>query len=146
MNEKGLSRLQYNSMPGSNSLKKPKKGKFLTAFLVMLLLLSFSTTAFYYYKYQAIKSNPTSVAEAEVKKLTNGVGKLIKLPVDELPTVATVEDKDKLKDQPFFADTENGDKILIYTRAKKAIIYRPSSNSIINVGPIVISTDIKDNK
>lgn len=61
------------------------------------------------------------------------------LPSDEQPTVATVSDPNKLKDQPFFAGAEKDDKLLIYTNSKKAIIYRPSTNKIINVGPIAIS-------
>lgn len=70
--------------------------------------------------------------------MTEKVGKLIALPADETPTIATVEDKTKLADQAFFSAAENGDKLLIYTKAQKAIVYRPSTNQIINVGPISI--------
>lgn len=146
MNERNLNRPQDSSLLSSKSLNKSRKGKILTIFLVLLLLLSLSATAFYYYKYQTLKSNPTRVTEAETQRLVDDVGKLIELPTEEYPTIATVENKDKLKDQPFFTNTENGDKILIYTRAKKAIIYRASSNRIINVGPILISTDTEINK
>lgn len=68
----------------------------------------------------------------------SAVGKLMVLPSDETPTLATVLDKEQLKDQPFFADSQNGDKILIYTKAKKAIIYRLDGNKLINVGPIIL--------
>ena len=61
------------------------------------------------------------------------------LPTGESPNVATIIDKDKLKDQAFFNNAENGDKVLIYTKAQKAIIYRPSTNKIINVGPITLN-------
>ena len=63
------------------------------------------------------------------------------VPADETPTLASVTDKTKLKDQPFFKDAENGDQILIFPQAKKAIIYRESTNKLINVGPIAITTD-----
>ncbi|MCV6900727.1 hypothetical protein OE165_27220, partial [Escherichia coli] len=41
------------------------------------------------------------------------------------------------KTQAFFANAKNDDQILIYLKEQKAIIYRPSENKIINVGPIV---------
>lgn len=104
-----------------------------------IVILILGIVAFYFYnQYQNIKKNPNQVAKAETEALVAEVGKLIDLPKDETPTVATVLDKEKLKDQPFFANAQNGDKILIYTKAKKAIIYRPKENKLINVGPIAI--------
>jgi hypothetical protein len=55
--------------------------------------------------------------------------------------MATVLEQDKLKDQPFFARAQNGDKVIIYTQNKKAILYRPSENRIIEVAPLVVSED-----
>jgi hypothetical protein len=104
-----------------------------------VIIVGLAALAVYFYiQYQNIKKNPNQVAKAETDALVAQVSKLIDLPKDETPTVATVLDKEKLKDQPFFAGTENGDKILIYTKAKKAIIYRPKENKLINVGPIAI--------
>ncbi len=104
-----------------------------------VLLVGLAAAAIYFYiQYQNIKKNPNQVAKAETDALVAQVSKLIDLPKDETPTVATVLDKEKLKDQPFFAGAENGDKILIYTKAKKAIIFRPKDNKLINVGPIAI--------
>jgi hypothetical protein len=104
---------------------------------VIILLLA-GAAVYFYIQYQNIKKNPTQVAQAETDALVAQVKKLIDLPADETPTVATIVDKDKLKDQPFFNNAQNGDKILIYTKAKKAIIYRPKENKLINVGPISI--------
>ena len=67
-------------------------------------------------------------------------GKLIDLP-NETPTVATVTDSKKLKDQPFFSKVENGDKVLIFTKAKKAILFRPSTNKILDVAPLTITNN-----
>ena len=93
---------------------------------------------FQYQKTQKLLQNPTLAAQEEVKALVTKVATLMELPQDEQPTVATISDKSKLKDQPFFINAENGDKVLIYTNAKKAIIYRPSTNKIIEVGPVNI--------
>lgn len=76
----------------------------------------------------------------DVKTLIQNVGKLIELPTDEDPSVATIADISKLKDQPFFAHAKNGDKVLIYTKEKKAIIYRPSTNKIIEAASVEITT------
>ncbi len=104
---------------------------------VVILLLA-GLSIYFYIQYQNIKKNPNQVAQAETDALVKQVSKLIDLPSDETPTVATILDKEKLKDQPFFNNAKNGDKILIYTKAKKAIIFRPSENKLINVGPIAI--------
>lgn len=81
----------------------------------------------------------SSAAQAEIDALTAQVGKLINLPTDEKPTVATVTDASKVKDQPFFKNAKNGDKVLIYQKAQKAILYRPSENRIIEVGSVNIN-------
>ncbi|HLL61090.1 MAG TPA: LytR C-terminal domain-containing protein, partial [Candidatus Nitrosocosmicus sp.] len=78
----------------------------------------------------------SAAAEKEVTGLIKKVNRLMQLPDKEKPTVATVSDIQKLKNQAFFANAKNGDKVLIYTQAKKAILYRPSINKIIEVAPI----------
>jgi hypothetical protein len=107
----------------------------------ILLILAIIPSIYFYTRYKEAQSrlaNPTQFANDEAKKLVAAVATLMTLPSDETPTVATVNDKEKLKDQPFFANTENGDKVLIYTNAKKAILYRPSINKIIDVAPVNI--------
>jgi len=84
-------------------------------------------------------SKGTAAVQAEADRLVASVGKLITLPTDEKPTIATVTDIEKVKDQPFFKNAKNGDKVLIYTKAQKAIIYRESENRIIEVGAVNIN-------
>ena len=81
---------------------------------------------------------PKNAAEkqAEVDGLISKVGDLIALPAGEKPTIATITNIDQLKGQPFFANTKNGDQLLIYEKANKAIIYRPSENKVIEVGSV----------
>lgn len=87
---------------------------------------------------ETLRKDPNSVAKEEIKQLVDKLSKLVVLPEGEEPVVATVTDKEKLKDQPVFAKAENGDKILIYSKAQKAYIYRPASNLLIDVIPVNI--------
>ena len=80
-------------------------------------------------------------AQADSDKLVSEVSLLIALPTDEKPTIATVSDITKVQDQPFFKSAKNGDKVLIYTNAKKAILYRPGEKRIIEVGAVNINNN-----
>ena len=82
---------------------------------------------------EVLKKDPQIVAQSEIKMLVGKLSKLVILPEGEDPVVATVNDKEKLKDQPVFAKAQNGDKILIYSKARKAYIYSPIKNMIIDV-------------
>lgn len=101
-----------------------------------------------YFLYQRSQPKPASLdpvgaqrlAQEEVRKLVSEVGKLIDLPTGEEPTVATITDITKLQDQPFFAKAKNWDKVLIYTQARKAILYDPNAKKIIDVAPINIGS------
>lgn len=86
------------------------------------------------------KTNSPQASVDETKALLNKVSKLVVLPEGEDPTVATVTDIDKLKDQAFFIKAKNGDKVLIYTRAKKAYLYDPQINKILDIAPVNIGT------
>ncbi len=121
-------------------MKAPKS---LQTLGIVIVLAAIAASAYFYFQYQRTQKllqNPTLAAQEEVKALVTKVATLMELPKDEQPTVATISDKSKLKDQPFFVNAENGDKVLIYTNAKKAIIYRPSTNKIIEVGPVNIGS------
>lgn len=59
------------------------------------------------------------------------------LPTDETPALLTVTDSTKLT-STFLKQAQDGDKIVIYQTNQKAIIYRPSIDRIIAVGPVVI--------
>lgn len=116
----------------------PQKNIFLPI-IILFSIVSTLTAGYFFYQYQKTKNllqSPDQQTEDEIIKLVDKVGKLIQLPKDETPSLATVTDKNKLSKQPFFAQTENGDKVLLFTKAKKAILYRPSTNKIIEVGPI----------
>lgn len=115
------------------------KSKLIPVILVVLVVV-FAVLAFYYQgKVSDLKQNPQQVAQAEVQELVNKVAKLIVLPEGERPTVATVTDPEPLRGQAFFANAQRGDRVLLYTGARKAILYSPSQNKIVEVGSVNIA-------
>lgn len=118
-------------------LSKKKIALFIVG--ILFLVLTTAPSVYFYKQYkdsQQKLANPAEAAKEEVAKIIASIGKLMVLPSDEEPTVATVADRDKLKDQLFFTNAQNGDKVVIYTKAKKAILYRPTTNKIIEVAPV----------
>ena len=47
--------------------------------------------------------------------------------------LATVSDPELLKNKSFFLSSEKGDRVLIFSKIGKAILYRPSINKIVEV-------------
>jgi hypothetical protein len=106
---------------------------------IVLLLVAITPSYYFYSQYRNAQkklSDPNFAMTEEVKNIVSKVEKHIELPEDETPTLATVSDSEKLKDRPFFSKAKNGDKLLIYTNAKKAILYDPQKDRIIDVGPV----------
>lgn len=69
------------------------------------------------------------------------VGKQVDLPVDEEPITATVSDRNALQGQEFFKEALNGDRVLMYPKAEKAYLYRPSEDRVIAVAPLDFQED-----
>lgn len=72
-------------------------------------------------------------AQDKIQSVIHDVDMVVILPKNETPTVATIADPEKLKGQPFFAQAEIGDQILIYQIAKKAILWRPSVKKVVEI-------------
>jgi len=89
-----------------------------------------------------LNANPQVAVEKQTQSLITSVGKLITLPTDETPTVAEVSNAAQAKQQSaFFANAQNGDKVLMYVKAGEAILYRPSTNKIILVAPLTFTNN-----
>jgi outer membrane murein-binding lipoprotein Lpp len=121
--------------------KKPKRlfGRFnrLTVFSATIVVLLVAG-GFVTYKYaqaerqiNQLRTNPQQAAATSAQKLIVKVGQLVQLPANQAPTVALVKNASKLQGQPFFAAAQNGDYVLVYAQAKKAVLYRPSINRVI---------------
>lgn len=81
----------------------------------------------------------TPDSQLDVQKTVDEVGQYILLPQDETPTLLTITDLNQLKDQPFFANALIGDKVLVYTTAKKVVLWRPSIHKIIGVSALELN-------
>ncbi|HRF28940.1 MAG TPA: hypothetical protein PL051_04900 [Candidatus Saccharibacteria bacterium] len=74
-----------------------------------------------------------------VNTITTSVSRHMLLPTGEKPALATVTDTTKLNTE-FLKQAENGDKLLIYEKARLVVVYRPSIDKIVTVGPISIES------
>lgn len=131
----------------STESKKNNKSKKNTKVLVIVLVVLAVVGVGAYFAYDYVQdqnakierlSDPQQAAKDEATRVKELVAELADIPADETPTIATVNDASKLEGQAFFINAENGDKVLIFTKAKKAYLYRPSTNKIIEVAPINI--------
>lgn len=111
-----------------NHQKRIRRLIILASALFLLICLSF---------FYLLNQKPKAITEEkEAKQIISKVEKIMELPQDEIPTVATVLDENKVQEEAFFKQSKTGDKLLAYIKNKKAILYRPSVNKIIEVAPI----------
>lgn len=133
------SKKQVNSKPTVNLLGDPNKQSRRLLITLASALVVVSGLAFYFW-YQ--NGGITEIERAqnqnqtEAQKLVAEISQFLILPEDEQPTVATVSNIEALKGQPFFANAQKGNKVLIYTKAKKAILYDSIAKKIVEVAPI----------
>lgn len=126
---------------GSSQAPAKKKGNLLLKLIPYLIVLIIGVVGGTYLVKQkptwfGLPRGTTTMTPAEINALVAKVSKLMILPTDESPTVATVDDSSAVKDQPFFAQAKNGDIVLVYQNAGEAILYRESENKIIKVGAV----------
>lgn len=129
-------------------LYQKDKGSFhkkVITFLVIVIIIILSLMYNVYKRSNMINNIINSQSDQnnpnEIQDIVSYLGKFMDLPTNETPTMATVTDKTKLQDQSFFKNAENGDKVIAYVNAKKAILYRPSTKKVIDVGPIYIQNN-----
>ncbi len=120
--------------------------KLLPKLIFVLALIGFAAWSFYNYRQSQKEVMRLSTIEGqqelqqkEIESLLEKVKAHMMLPEDEEPTVATISDVDALvEQQPFFNGAQNGDKVLVYVKARKAIIYSPERDVIVNVGAVIV--------
>lgn len=122
------------------SIFTPRTKKILLSVVVVVGMVL--PSSYFYARYAALDAqlkNPSALSVRQTQELIMKLGRLMELPSGEEPTVATITDREKLSGQEFFANAQNGDKLIIYKQAKKAIIYRSTTNKIVDVGPVTVT-------
>lgn len=104
--------------------------------LLVLVLGIISVSQFIMLRQLSSQSEPAG--EVELQQILKKVGALVVLPSDETPRLATITDADRLRGQAFFANAKNGNKVLIYPKAGKAILYDPSLNRVVDIAPLTV--------
>lgn len=130
---KTLSSKPEADSPSEQQGKRRRLNKRNLPWLLILILLVVSGFLFMEYKEAQNKLIDVKTQNAKYEKQLH---KLILLPSNESPTIATVKDAEKLRKQLFFKNAQTGDKVFVYNKERKAILYRPSTNMIINVQPV----------
>lgn len=104
--------------------------------MLVIIIITLSLCGYFYYELRLHKMDKNIGVNTEMKDLISNVSRLYLMPTEEDPTIATVSDPNILKNQSFFKLSEKGDKVLIFSKAGKAILYRPSIDKIIEIAPI----------
>jgi hypothetical protein len=108
---------------------------------VLVILVVLSSLFFYHRGQQSTSSSNAQSGNLQTTAdVVQRVSRHILLPSGEQPTVATVTDASKVRNQVFFAEAATGDKVLIYAQTKKAYLYRPSIDRVIEVAPLAPSS------
>ncbi|MBC7707615.1 hypothetical protein H7Y63_00110 [Polaromonas sp.] len=119
-----------STVPSKFSKIKSRK-LYIAGAVVLVVLLIFGAI----FVLRADQASKTLDGKASLQVVEDRVNKHFLLPSDEVPALATITDKSKLT-TPFFKRAQNGDKILIYQKHKIAIMYRPSIDRVVEVGPV----------
>jgi hypothetical protein len=101
--------------------------------VIVALLVVVSLFLFSQYRTAQRKLHPAAENAKQIVNLTERIGKIAVLPNGETPQIYTVGHASRLSGQAFFANAKDGDKVLVYQRSNKAILYRPSTNQIVNI-------------
>ena len=80
----------------------------------------------------------------EIQKVLRQLSSHIILP-SETPSLATVKDPTQVK-EAFLKQSKIGDKVLIFSKTGKIILFRPSINRIVDVGSVVIDPSLSEAK
>lgn len=80
--------------------------------------------------------------QSEASRYHNEISKYVELPAEETPTVLNVSDAAEVKkDNAALTDIKNGDKMLFFTKARKLVVYRPSTKKVVAVVSLAVSAN-----
>lgn len=115
-------------------MEKDRKLIYVLSATVIVLCLSIVVSLFIFFnKSETTIDKNNKENTKEVKEVKSSLEKIISLPAKEEPAIGTIQNLDNLKNNDFFKNAKIGDKIIIYTKTKKAILYRLDEQKIVNI-------------
>lgn len=123
-----------------------KRLKWLLAGGALLIVVLLICVGVLLWKYSDVKKESQPSRQSTTQDVIAKVDKIYLLPKDDKPTVAQIKDKSKLSgNDQFYKHAQDGDYVLVYGKAKLALLYRESDNRLISVMPISLDqTPSKD--
>jgi hypothetical protein len=115
--------------------------------IVVFGLLAFAAWSFWRYQQAQellrLATDPQAQAEQatrERQELLASVSRLMVLPEGEEPLILDIQGAEAMAAaEPFFENTIDGDKVLVYVEAGQSIIYSPSRDIIVKTGTLTVS-------
>lgn len=145
-----VNKKEESSERGNKVMPKLPLNKKAGKILVVLVLVALAVLAGWLYKQNRdLKANPTAAQQdknkAETARVLDKLKEDVLVQETEAPTVARVEDPEKLKSSnaEFYKNVQKGDYLIIYP--KRAMIYREANRQIINIAPIINTSELKTN-
>jgi len=129
------SNTEIKKRPSGNRVGSFLKKRWWVLLIVVVLLAGIVVLCYAYLTTRNQLTKLSSNSQNDVQQLTKQIGTYLQLP-DESPTLATVSDVGKLKSQDFFKNAQNGDKVLIFSKSGRALLYRPSTQKIIEYSKV----------
>jgi hypothetical protein len=115
----------------------------LIGFFMFIALLGLGAAGYAFYRASSVTGELSTLREARMQtkdQLVEEISKLIILPEGEEPTIATVVDPKTLQDQPFFKNAKAGDRVLIYSKDSRAVLYDPVAKRVVEIGYLNVET------
>lgn len=103
------------------------KKQLATTIVLVVLVVAAVVGGLYWWK-------ASSATQSELQSVKAKVGRLYLLPKDETPALVSVVDESKLSSSYLKQYAKTGDKLLLYQKQGKVIIYRPSIDKIVDIG------------
>ncbi len=131
----------------SRSTTPTGRSQLIMMWILLILALGAFMWSFLNYtqtkKQLAILTDPklaSELSQRETEVLLEKIAKHAVLPKEKNPVVAVINDVEQLAaTQDFYSMAHNGDKVVIYSNARKAIIYDEKADRIVNIGPVIYS-------
>ena len=109
----------------------PKRKMALLFFVVVIFIGLFNLVVRYKYNSPKIVTEEIATEVANKMATNETVAPDAALPQNENPMVVTIIDGEKFSAKHFFSQAKKGDRVLIYTQANLAILYRPQTHKIV---------------